>query len=154
MGLDIGLAVLVVTGLTTPDGAVAAATYAAAGLVIPPVVPVLAVTMLATGLLLGLGTKWGLLTWSWVLTKLVIGIVLTVLVFVALLPGALAIPDTLTGSADQVRDSLGGEASGLVFPPVVSFTLLGVSLVLSVWKPGGRTPWARRAAEPAVTRVG
>jgi hypothetical protein len=77
-----------------------------------------------------------------------------VLVFVALLPDALAIPDTLTGSADQVRDSLGGEASGLVFPPVVSFTLLGVSLVLSVWKPGGRTPWARRAAEPAVTRVG
>jgi len=146
MGLDIGLALLVLTGLTTDDGAVAATAYAAAGMVIPPVVPVLAVGMLGTGVVLGLGTRWGLLTWTWVLTKLVIGVVLTVLVFVALLPGALEIPVALSGSADDVRATLGDEASGLAFPPLVSFALLGVSLVLSVWKPGGRTPWARAPA--------
>lgn len=146
MGLDIGLALLVLTGLTTDDGPTAAAAYSAAALVIPPVVPVLATTMLLTGVLLGLGTKWGLLTWTWVLSKLVIGITLTVLVFVALLPGATSIPMPLTGSADEVRAAVGDEASGLAFPPIVSFLALGVSLVLSLWKPGGRTRWARTRA--------
>lgn len=154
MGLDIGLAVLVLTGLTTGDGATAAAAYSAAAIVIPPVVPVLALGMLGTGVLLGLGTKWGLVTWTWVLSKLVIGILLTVLVFVALLPGVLAIPSGLTGDADAVRTAVGDEASGLAFPPIVSFALLGVSLALSIWKPGGRTRWARATPERGVRASG
>jgi hypothetical protein len=156
MGVDVALATLVVTGLTADDGASVATAYAAARTVIPPAVPVLAVGMLTTGVLLGLGTKWGLVRWAWVLTKLAIGIVLTVLVFVALLPGALAIPGdlvatTATESGARVRDVLGQEASNLAFPPFVSFTMLGLSLVLSVMKPWGRTRWhpqrSRRSAQ-------
>jgi len=156
MGLDIGLALLVATGLTTDDGATAAAAYTAARVVIPPVVPVLAGGMLLTGVLLGLGTKWGLVQWTWVLSKLVIGIVLTILVAVALLPGVLAIPAELTGSAAEVRTAVGDEATGLMFPPVVSFLMLGTSLVLSLWKPGGRTRWAQtaRAGARAYSRAG
>lgn len=144
MGLDLALAVLVVTGATTGDGQVAAAAYTAAHLVIPPVVPVLATGMLLTGVVLGLGTRYGLAQWAWVLTKLCIGVLLTVLVFVALLPGVLAIPDGLSGTAEEVRAAVGDQVAGLVFPPFVSFTLLAVALVLSIWKPWGRTPWARR----------
>jgi hypothetical protein len=85
----------------------------------------------------------------------VIGIVLTVLVFVALVPGALSIPVDLAGSADQVRDAVGGAGRDLLFPPIVSFLALGFALVLSIWKPWGRTRWARtdRPAERATEHV-
>ncbi len=158
MGLDLGLLVLVVTGLTSDAGATVAAAYTSARLVIPVVVPVLAVGMLVTGVLLGLGTKWRLTEWTWVLTKLVIGLVLTTLVFVALLPGALSIPTDLAGTAAEVRDAVGRAGRDLLYPPVVSFTALAFALVLSIWKPWGRTRWARgtdaarRTPEPAGAR--
>lgn len=144
MGVDVALAVLMVAGLTTADGPTAAAVYTTAGLVIPVVVPVLAGGMLLTGVVLGLGTTWGLAIWTWVLAKLVIGIVLTVLVAVLLVPTALGVPGGVTGDADAVRSSVGAATHDLLMPPFVSFTALAVSLVLSLWKPGGRLPWARR----------
>jgi hypothetical protein len=100
--------------------------------------------MLLTGLLLGWGTKWRLTEWTWVLVKLSIGIVLTALVFLLLLPSALSIPHELEGGAAAVREALGGAARDLLVPPVVSFIDLGVALVLSIWKPWGSTRWARR----------
>jgi hypothetical protein len=144
MGLDLALAVLVFTGWTSDSGPTAAAAYTAVRLVVPVVVPVLAVGMLLTGLLLGWGTKWGLLQWTWVLVKLVIGVVLTALVFLLLVPGALSIPLDLTGEAAEIRDAVGAAARDLLFPPVVSFSALAVALMLSIWKPWGRTPWTQR----------
>ena len=144
MGLDIGLAVMVLTGATTDDGSLAAAVYLVARLVVPVAVPVLASTMLLTGIVLGLGTRYGLVQWWWVLVKLSLGTLLTVLVFVALVPGVLTIPTDLAGTADQVRDAVGRQVQDIIFPPLVSFSLLGVALVLSVWKPWGRTRWGRR----------
>ena len=107
MGADVVLAILVVTGRLADDGSTVAAAYTAVRLVVPPAVPVLACGMLLTGVLLGLGTRWGLVQWWWVFVKLVVGVVLTALVFVALVPGALSIPDGLGGTADQVRDLVG-----------------------------------------------
>jgi uncharacterized membrane protein len=141
MGLDLGLATLVLTGATTGSGPVAAASYTAVRIVIPVVVPVLALGMLLTGVVLGLGTKYGLVQWTWVLVKLCVAIVLTVLVFVALVPGALSIPTELTGAADDIRREIGAAASDLIYPPVVSFLALGFAMVVSIWKPWGRTRW-------------
>jgi hypothetical protein len=143
MGADVLLAILVLTGRASGDGATVAAAYTTARLVIPPAVPVLAVGMLLTGVLLGLGTKWGLVQWWWVFVKLMIGVVLTALVFVALVPGALDIPTGLTGSADQVRDQVGRAGEDLMYPPFVSFAALSFALVLSVFKPWQRTRWGR-----------
>ena len=151
MGLDLGLIVLVLTGATSGSGPTVAAAYTAVRLVVPVVVPLVATGMLVTGLLLGWGTRWGLLEWTWVLLKLVIGVVLTALVFVLLLPLALGVPPDLGGSAADVREAVGAAVRSLVFPPMVSFTALGVSLVLSIWKPWGRTAWALRRREAAHT---
>ncbi len=153
MGLDLGLVLLVASGLTSDDGATVAAVYTAARIVIPPVVPTLALGMLVTGILLGLGTRYGLVQWTWVLVKLVIGVVLAVLVFVALLPGVLSIPESLSGSAQDVRDAVGGAATDLIYPPVVSFVALGAALVISIWKPWGRTRWGRRAQVERAAQV-
>jgi len=142
MGLDLALLVLVWTGATSESGRTVAAAYTAIRLVVPVVVSALATGMLVTGVLLGWGTKWSLLEWTWVFVKLVIGLVLTALVFLLLVPLALSLPPELGGEAAGVRDAVGEAVRSLLFPPAVSFTALGVSLVLSIWKPWGRTPWA------------
>ena len=154
MGLDLGLVVLVATGAGSDSGPTVAAAYTAVRLVVPVVVPALAVGMLLTGVLLGWGTRWGLLRWTWVLAKLVVGLVLTALVFVLLVPNALGIPADLTGTADEVRAAVGSRGSDLLPPPIVSFVALGVSLLLSIWKPWGRTPWARPPAGQALLERG
>ncbi len=144
MGADVILAVLVVTAQTTGDGATVSSIYTVLRLVIPWTVPFLAGGMLVTGVVLGWGTKYGLVQWWWVLVKLSVAIVLTVLVFVALVPGALSLPQGLVGTAGQVREAAGDAGTDLMYPPFVSFTALAFALVLSVFKPWGRTRWARR----------
>jgi hypothetical protein len=153
MGLDLALGLLVVTGRVSDNGPTVAAAYTAARLVIPVVVPVLACGMLLTGIVLGLGTRYGLVQWTWVLTKLTLGVILTALVFVALVPGALSIPTDLVGSADEVRDAVGSAGTDLMYPPVVSFLALAFALVLSIWKPWGRTRWGRRAQDSRADRL-
>ena len=69
---------------------------------------------------------------------------MVVLVFTSLIPGVndLSSPDA-TMSADAVRDSLGSAPEQMMFPPVVSFLMLGTAAVLSIYKPWRRTPWTR-----------
>jgi hypothetical protein len=145
MGVDIALFALMMIGLRTDDAVTALSAYNAVAIIIPWSVPVLALSMLGSGVLLGWGTKWGLVTYWWVAIKLAQAIVLNILVFVALLPGVadLELSDT-TLTADGVRDHLGSATIDMLFPPIVSFTMLAISLVLSVWKPVRKTPWADR----------
>jgi hypothetical protein len=142
MGLDASLVVLAATGLTTANGRTAASCYTAIGLVVPTAVLTLSLIMMATGLILGLGTKWGLIRYWWVLVKLALGLVLTGLVLFALLPATVALPDAVASAGDgggaAVRAALGATPVQLMFPPVVSFLALGFALVVSVFKPWGK----------------
>lgn len=143
MGADIVLFILLLTGLTTDDGATAAACYRAVAVFVPVAVPVLSLGMLATGLLLGWGTKWGLLRYWWVLVKLALATIMVVLVFVSLVPGVRDLEDADAAmSADAVRDSLGSAPDQMMFPPVVSFLMLATAAILSVYKPWRQTPWS------------
>jgi len=94
------------------------------------------VTCLVTGIVLGLGTVYGLVRYWWVAIKLVLNLVLTALALVALRPGVEEI-------ADRGERLLDGEAvvtaiGDLAFPPIVSPTVLMIAVVLSVFKPWGR----------------
>ncbi|MEZ4616013.1 MAG: hypothetical protein R2867_10995 [Caldilineaceae bacterium] len=143
MGVDMALLVLLLTALTTDDPALIASGFNAIRMIVPVAVPPLSLAILATGLLLGLGTPWGLLRYWWVLVKLILSLIMTVLVFVALVPGVNEINVLVAGgsSADALRATLGDLPTGLLFPPVVSFLMLGTATVLSLFKPWGRTPW-------------
>lgn len=91
---------------------------------------------LASGILLGLGSKYGLIRYWWVATKLGINVVLCVLVLVALRPGLDAVAEygrTLTPGASPIP-----EVSTLFFPPAVSLTALSFATVVAVFKPWGR----------------
>jgi hypothetical protein len=59
MGVDIALLVLLITARTTDDPALVVSGFNAIRIIVPVSVPPLSLSILATGLLLGLGTKWG-----------------------------------------------------------------------------------------------
>jgi len=148
IGVDIVLLVLVLTALTSSDPMTVAASYTAIGAFTIVLLVPAGVLTLATGLLLGAGTKWGIVRYWWLTVKLVITVVLTTLVIVLLRPSVadVAARAEQAGGAGLFRDQLGGLPVDLIFPPSVSIAALLVATVLSVYKPWGKTPFARRRA--------
>jgi hypothetical protein len=136
IGLDVVLATLVVTAAATDDPARKAVCLQALELF--AVRPMLATGLvcLVSGLVLGLGTKYGLVRFWWVAIKLVLNVVLVVLVATALRSG-------VHDAAEQGRLLAAGRVGSvpigdLKFPPIVSPIALMVATTLSVYKPWGR----------------
>jgi hypothetical protein len=135
IGLDIMLGVLVFTTLFTSDTATAALCYQVLPLLTWPLVTS-ALACLLSGVVLGLGTHYGLVRYWWVAVKLALNIVLALLVWFALRPG-------LDAAAEYGRQLLSGAAptadvTNMVFPPIVSTTAFVVATLLAVYKPWGR----------------
>lgn len=145
MGIDIALFVLLMTARTTNDATLAASAFNSIHLIVPVTVPPLSFGMLVTGLILGLGTRWGLIRYWWVLVKLMLALIMTVLVYIGLLPVVNNIPilSATAGNAEALRAGLGSLPTTLMFPPIVSFLLLGIATILSIFKPWRLTPWSR-----------
>jgi hypothetical protein len=151
MGVDIALLALLITARTTNDAALVVSGFNAIRMIVPVAVPPLSLGILVTGIILGLGTRWGLVRYWWVLVKLLLSLIMTVLVFVSLVPAVNDIPSlsAATMSADAVRASFGMLPTVLMFPPLVSFLMLGVATILSIFKPWRRTPWSpENGSEP------
>ena len=136
LGIDVIVGVLVLTGwFAGSPGTRSLAYQALAEFVVWPMLTA-GLVCLATGLILGLGTKWGLLRYWWVAVKLALNLVLCTLIVVVLQPGMDAVAeygrDLLTGPDDDSR------VSTLFFPPAVSLTTLTLATTLAVVKPWGR----------------
>lgn len=137
LGADAVLIVLGVAGLTGAAGG-PDVVYPVAGLIGTVLVTPLALAALVTGLLSGLGTKWGLLRYWWVAVKLGVTVVMNVLVLFVLAPG---LREAARLGADLPRQ----DALNFVVAPSVACTLLLLATVLSVTKPWSRTARGRRA---------
>ena len=143
IGIDVIVAVLVITGRFGGDPALRSLAYRALAAFV--VWPMLAAGLLslATGLVLGLAATWGLLRYWWVAVKLALNLVLCTLILVVLQPGMDEVDgygrDLLAGSPDPAA------VSNLFFPPTVSLTTLILATMLAVVKPWGRI--RRRAGE-------
>ncbi|WP_129666428.1 hypothetical protein [Phytoactinopolyspora endophytica] len=140
--LGAAVILLVLTsGVVTGDLEPAAAYPAAARIGTMVVVP-LSLLALLTGLVLALGTHWGVFRHWWVTVKLATTALMTVLVLGLLMPA-------LRTAADTGAALPPDEQSGLMIGPSVSSGLLMLNLVLSVYRPGrsraGRRP-ARQGA--------
>ena len=145
IGLDVVLAVLVVIAATTSDPGRAALCLQALELFATGPMLVTGLACLVTGLVLGLGTKYGLVRYWWVAVKLVLNVVLVVLVATALRSG-------VHDAAEQGRALAAGKVGSvpigdLKFPPIVSPLALMVATTLSVYKPWGRL--RRKAVLPS-----
>lgn len=135
-GLDVAMAVLVFTAISTDSPVVRAHTLQSLGLV--TVWPMFCAAMLSliTGILLGLGSKYGLVRYWWVAIKLALNLILATLVLTA-----------LRGEVNTAVDlgrrlALGADVewnfTNMLYPPIVSPTALTVAFVLAVFKPWGR----------------
>ncbi|PZF83475.1 hypothetical protein C1I92_12710 [Jiangella anatolica] len=134
-GMDVVMAVLVFTA-AGGDDETRALSYRALELFAGWPLAIASLLCLASGVLLGLGGKYGLVRYWWVAVKLVLNVLLSTLVLVLLRPGVqeAAEQGRLLGTGTQVQLQPGD----LLYPPIVSTTLLLVAFVLSVYKPWGR----------------
>jgi hypothetical protein len=92
----------------------------------------LGILAVATGVLLGLGTKVGLIRYWWVLAKIVIAA--AVIVTDALVVARVAHDAVVTGDP----------AAPLYGSTIAHVVMLAIATILSVFKPWGRTPRGRR----------
>jgi hypothetical protein len=124
LGVTIGMLVLALAAFDAPQ------LYQAMSLLGDLVVLPLALAALATGVVLSLGTKWGLVKHRWVLVKFVLTVIAVVATTFALRAG--------------LHEAAGGVAaagSDVLVASCVSLTLYTINTVLSVFKPWGRTRW-------------
>jgi hypothetical protein len=137
IGIDVIVGVLVLAGWFGGDTAARGIAYQALGMFV--VWPMLAsgLICLVSGLVLGMGTRWGLVRYWWVAAKLVLNLVLCALILVVLQPGM----DDVRAYGRDLSAGVppDGSVSTLFFPPAVSLTVLSFATVLAVWKPWGRT---------------
>ena len=135
IGIDVVMAVVIFTALLADDNTKALCYRALELFAVWPLLTA-GLVCLASGVVLGLGTKYGLVRYWWVAIKLVLNIVLTALVPIALRP-------EVAKAAEQGWRFAAGEPASLVvgnliFPPIVSPTALLLAAVLAVFKPWGR----------------
>ncbi|MEA5357919.1 hypothetical protein VA596_00110 [Amycolatopsis sp., V23-08] len=145
IGIDAVLGVLVATALISDDAGVVATSLQALELFAVWPMLIAAVLTLATGVVLGLGTKYGLVRYWWVAVKLAVNVVMVLLILFALRPG-------LYDAAEYGRQLAAGQTprgdpAGLLYPVVVAPSLLLFASVLSVFKPWGRV--RKETREPA-----
>jgi hypothetical protein len=136
IGIDVVMGVLVFTALLSGNESTKAFCYQALDLFAVWPLIVTGLLCLASGVVLGLGTKWGLVRYWWVAIKLALNTVLVLLVLFLLRPQVIEM-------AEQGRRFADGEAAALavgdlIFPPIVSTSALLIATALAVFKPWGR----------------
>jgi hypothetical protein len=150
VGAIAGFLSLAVAGLTTHDLQASRASYVAMNLTGWYVIVPLCFASLLTGVIQGLGTAWGLFRHYWVVAKLLIAILATVVLMVHMQPigdlGRAAADQTLgLGDYRDVRVQLVADAGAAML-------VLLVATALSVYKPRGLTRygWRKQRQQPGV----
>jgi uncharacterized membrane protein len=127
-------------GLTSEDPTIVRGVYLvmehAAWLTLVP----LAVVSLVTGVVMSLGTTWGLFRHYWVIFKLIINVFATMvlLIYMETFKQMAAVAADSSAHLDVVRNP-----SPLVHA-VLALVILLVATVLAIYKPQGVTPYGRR----------
>jgi hypothetical protein len=103
----------------------------------------MAVGSLLTGLVMALGTKWGLFRYYWVLFSFVLTTVITI-VLVLHMPAVSSLAETAREAKGSTLVGLGGD----LFHAVLGLVALVLILVLNIFKPPGLTRygWRKQAA--------
>lgn len=139
LGLNVGNLTLAITGLTTDDPGTQHAAFGAMYLIGGPLLIPVSLLALASGVLLGIYTKWGLVRYRWVLVKLTLTVIAVVLIPLSLLPGLRELSALMADTpADRMADT-GPLALDMLAAGLVSTSMYVTNAVLSVLKPWGRT---------------
>ena len=136
--------VLSIAGLASKDAETVRAAYVAMNLIGQFIIVPLGVAALLSGLVVSLGTNWGLFRHYWVLAKLILSAgafaLLLLHQFTAVAGAARRVSASVAGTLPDVSRlgiQLVGDAAGAVL-------VLLVATALGVYKPWGRTAYGRR----------
>ncbi|TDC20780.1 DUF2269 domain-containing protein [Streptomyces sp. 8K308] len=147
LGLTLCLLVLGIAGATTDSAATAEAAYRAMKIFGDWLIAPLALTTFVSGLVLSLGTPWGLARYRWVYAKFW-------LTLVAGVASLLAFRATIDEAAAEVAVGRAvPDPAGLVAPPSVSLGLYLFMTAISVLKPWGPTRRGRAALAARRTKT-
>jgi hypothetical protein len=143
LGAIAGFLALAVSALTSDEAETVRAAYLAMELMGWFVLVPLAFASLLTGLVQSLGTHWGLFRHYWVVFKLLINVVATVVLLIY--------TQTLDSLADTARESdhVLRSASPALHASA-ALVLLLVATTLAVYKPRGMTPYGLRKQRESV----
>lgn len=142
LGAVAGFLVLAIAGLTSHDAQTVRGAYLAMALIARFVIVPLAFAALVIGLIQSLGTKWGLFRHYWVLAKLLLTALATIVLLLQMdligtMAGAAAAATLSSSDLREARMALLAHAGGGVL-------VLLVPMALSVYKPRGRTRYGWR----------
>jgi uncharacterized membrane protein len=144
LGAVVAYLAMDLTVATSKDPGLVRAAWIGMGMVVSSVIVPLALASLATGLVIALGTKWGLFRHWWVL----ISFVLTVLATVVLLSEAgLVSSMAALASTPSTPDHRLLNAPPTLLHSIGGLVVLMVIQVLNVYKPQGLTPYGWRKQE-------
>ncbi len=138
LGLTLGLLALGLTAITTGSGPMIEAACRSMKVFTDWLVLPVAVLTLLSGLVLSLGTPWGLARHRWVYAKFWLTLATITASVLALRPGVNSAVDTVASGAPLA------EPRDLVMGPIVSLTAYVFMTVISVLKPWGLTKRGRR----------
>lgn len=146
VGIACAVVTLAVIGMTTKDLDTALIVYELISYFDITVLPWANFATTLTGIALGLTTRWGLIRYRWVAAKMIISF--------AILASAFAYVEDSVGAVIEKAEHLAatggttdqlGAGGGVVFAgfglPLLS---LVAAMLLSLYKPGGKTRWGRR----------
>lgn len=137
-----GFLALAIAGLTSQEAHLVRASYLAMELTGWFVIVPLSLASLPTGLVMSLGTTWGLFRHYWVLVKLLISMLATILLLLHMQPiGHLA---RAVAETTLAQGELAGLRLQLVANAGAAVLALLVATALSVYKPRGLTAYGRR----------
>lgn len=144
LGVTFADLALGVTALTTDRPEIQHAMFQALGVIATFVLIPIAWSAFLTGLLLALGTKWGLIRHKWVLTKFLLTTVVVTLTTFSLTPGLKERRAEVEATpADQLLLLEVDDRSGMISAGIVSTSIYVICVLLSILKPWGRTRWGR-----------
>jgi hypothetical protein len=133
---------LALTGLTHRDGEMVGAAYLAMEIATRAVILPLAFGSLATGAIVALGTRWGLFQHYWIVAKLMIAVVATVVLLLHTRPIE-RMASAVAGSILHAPELRPLQVQ-LVVNAGAALVALLTATALAVYKPRGLTPYGRR----------
>ena len=132
---------LAVTGRNTDDPELARSAYRAMEVLVRSVIVPFALMTLLTGIIQALGTRWGLFRHYWVVIKLLVTVIATLVLLTELEP--IRYLGDLARLGQLEPGSMGTERTSLVLHAGGGLVALVIPTVLSIYKPPGRTRWGR-----------
>ena len=138
LGLSTALFVLATTAALTSDVATAHAAYRSMAIFTRGVVQPVAIATLATGVILSLGTKWGLFQHTWIVVKLVLTVATVLNGMLNLGPAVQRAIALTSGASAAAPPDLGTTALVAIAVPGINILMLGAATAISVYKPWGR----------------